>query len=85
MHYGRLSSSPRLQRALRVLQEAKGEISTLDLSRRAEVCAVNSVIAELRANGAEIICRQEYKDGRRRFFYTLVKSPEHPHAPTKPD
>ncbi len=83
MHHGRLSTSPRLQRALRVLQRADGEISTYDLSRQAGICAVNSVIAELRANGAEIICRQEHKDGQRRFYYTLIKSPEHPHAPTQ--
>ena len=76
MHHGRLSTSPRLQRALRVLQAADGEISTYELSRQADVCAVNSVIAELRANGAEITCRQAREDGRMRFYYTLLKSPE---------
>ncbi|MCZ4258646.1 hypothetical protein O4H53_24155 [Sulfitobacter sp. G21635-S1] len=76
MHHGRLSSSPRLQRALRALQAANGEISTRELAERAEICAVNSTIAELRANGAEINCRQEVKDGKRRFYYTLLKSPE---------
>lgn len=84
MHSARLATSPRLQRALRVLQEADGEISTFDLSRLAEICAVNSVISELRANGAEIICRQEVKDGQRRFLYTLSKSPGN-HASPKAD
>lgn len=85
MHHGRLSTSPRLQRALRVLQRTKGEISTIDLSRQADICAVNSVIAELRANGAQITCRQDHREGQRRFYYTLIKSPEHPHATTKTD
>lgn len=76
MHYARLSSSPRLQSALRVLQAANGEISTFELSRQAGICAVNSVIAELRANGAEITCRQQVENGQRRFFYTLLKSPK---------
>lgn len=77
MHYARLSSSPRLRRVLRVLQQAKGEISTYELSRRAEVCAVNSVIAELRANGAEITCRQVVDEtGQRRWLYTLKKAPK---------
>ena len=76
MHHGKLSSSPRLQRALRTLQRAKGEISTRELAERAEICAVNSTVAELRANGAKITCRQVFKDGKRVFFYTLIKSPE---------
>jgi len=79
MHFGRLSTSPRLQRTLAVLRRAGGEISTYELARQADICAVNSVIAELRANGAEITCRQEVRDGKRRFFYTLLKSP--PHSP----
>lgn len=76
MHYGRLHSSPRLQRALRALQKAKGEISTMELARRARICAVNSVVAELRANGADIKCRTAHDGKQRRWFYTLVKSPE---------
>lgn len=76
MHHARLSQSPRLQRTLRVLQEANGEISTYELSRRAEICAVSAVIAELRVNGADIRCRQDAKDGKRRFFYSLISAPE---------
>lgn len=78
MHSARLASSPRLRRTLDALEKAGGEISTYELSRRADICAVNSVIAELRENGAEITCRQEVINGRRRFFYTLVKSPDIP-------
>ena len=75
MHAARLSS-PRLRRALAELRAAGGEISTWDLGRRARICAVNSVVAELRAHGFEIACRQEVREGRRRFFYTLLKEPE---------
>lgn len=76
MHHGRLSTSSRLRRALRVLQAAKGEISNYDLMFKAKICAPGTVISELRANGAEIICRQVVKDGKRRFFYTLVTVPK---------
>ena len=76
MHYARLHTSPRLRRALMVLQQAQGEMTTYELSRAADICAVNSVIAELRENGAEITCRQAVKDGQRRFYYRLMKSPK---------
>ncbi len=76
MHFGRLSTSSRLQRALKALQQADGEISTMQLARSARICAVNSVVAELRANGADITCRQVVVNRERRFFYTLLKSPK---------
>lgn len=76
MHHGRLATSPRLQRALRALKKARGRISTRELIEAADICAVNSVIAELRANGADILCEQEAKDGQRKFYYTLLKAPE---------
>lgn len=76
MHHARLHKSPRLRRALRALKAADGEISTFDLSRKAQICAVNSVIAELRENGCDITCRQVCEDGQRRFFYQLLKSPD---------
>jgi hypothetical protein len=75
-HFARLSSSPRLRRALRVLQAANGALTTYELMRKAKICAVSSVVSELRNNGAEITCRQEVTNGRRRFYYTLIKSPE---------
>ena len=71
----KLSSSSRLKRALKALREADGEISTRELLRQADICAVNSVIDELRQNGAEITCRQAHEDGERRFYYTLLKEP----------
>lgn len=69
MHYARLEKSPRLQRLLAVLQNGYWH-STRELILRANICAVNSTIAELRANGFEIECRQV---GRGRFEYLLKK------------
>lgn len=76
MHHGRLATSPRLQRALRTLKKARGRISTRSLMRQADICAVNSVIAELRENGAEILCEQIVRKGKRIFYYTLLKEPK---------
>jgi len=77
MHHARLSESLRLQRALRVLEERFGQwVTTRTLVRKANICAVNSVVAELRENGCRIECEQRSKDGQRRFFYRLTKTPE---------
>lgn len=56
MHYARLSHSKRLQRTLRLLCDGQ-EHSTRDIIRGADVCAVNSVISELRANGIRVRSR----------------------------
>lgn len=85
MRHARLKHSARLQRTLKALREAGGEISTLELIRKARICAVSAAIAELRANGADITCRKTTQDGRPVFFYTLVKLPEPPHAPSETD
>ena len=70
MHAARLDQSPRLQRVLAVLADGR-EYSTLDLVAGARVCAVNSIISELRANGHAISCRQAQVDGARRWLYQL--------------
>lgn len=71
MHAARLEASIRLQRVLAVLEDGE-EHSTLDIVREACVCAVNSCIAELRANGAAIDCRQARNaDGGRIWLYRL--------------
>jgi hypothetical protein len=69
-------TSPRLQRALTVLKDGKPH-TTRELVRKANICAVNSVIAELREHGAEILCTQDHVGGKRRFFYTMTKGPKH--------
>lgn len=68
-------SSDRLQRVLGVLKDGKPH-TTRQIVRRASVCAVNSCVAELRENGAEIDCRVEVlSNGTRRFYYTMTKGP----------
>lgn len=69
-------TSPRLQRALALLKDGKPH-TTRELVRKANLCAVNSVIAELREHGAEILCAQDYVGGKRRFSYTMTKGPKH--------
>ena len=66
MHYAHLAKSKRLQRTLRLLSDGQ-EHSTRDIIRGADVCAVNSVISELRANGIPV--RSCVKGGI--WFYRL--------------
>ena len=74
LHAARLGSSDRLRRVLAVLEDG-GEHSTLEIARRAGVCAVNSIAAELRANGVGVACRQDVDpaDGRRIWLYRLER------------
>lgn len=64
MHAARIENSSRLRRVQTALEDGAWH-STRDLMRRADVCAVNSCIAELRANGVDVECRRE----GRVFFY----------------
>jgi hypothetical protein len=57
-HAARISSSDRLQRVDALLADGR-EYSTLEIIQACEVCAVNSIIDELRANGRVIACRRE--------------------------
>ena len=68
--------SPRLQRVLAVLRAADGELTTRDIVARADVCAVNSCVAELRDNGFDVLCRQRVEGGRRLWLYRLVEQGE---------
>lgn len=68
IRYARVENSPRLQRALELLQDGQWH-STRDIVRAADVCAVNSIITELRCNGYDIITRCT---GRGRYEYQLV-------------
>lgn len=76
MNYAKLSTSARLQRALRYMQKVKRPVTALEMVRKARVTAVSSVMAELRFNGAEIQCAKKYENGAFRWYYTLLKSPE---------
>ena len=77
MHHASLRRSARLRRTLDVLERRQGQwLTTRDLILQAHICAVNSVIAELRANGCEIECEQRLEDGERRWAYRLKSAPE---------
>ncbi len=58
MHYARLEKSDRLKRVKELLQDGR-QHSTLDVVRNACVCAVNSAVSELRANGLDISCKRK--------------------------
>lgn len=73
MHAAPLTS-PRLQRVLMLLRDGRAH-TTRDIVRRARVMAVNACISELRQHGAEITCRAEIVQGKRRFYYTMLKEP----------
>lgn len=57
MHFAKMTS-PRLQRVRDFLKDGKKH-STLEIIKRAKVCAVNSAVAELRANGVHIECERK--------------------------
>lgn len=73
MHSANLYESPRLQRVGRQLLSG-GWISTMQMVAKANVCAVNSCIAELRAQGWDIDCRSRVKN-ERIWEYKLVSAP----------
>lgn len=65
MHAANIDKSARLQRVAELLSDGRW-YSTLDIVIGAGVCAVNSCVAELRANGIPVECRRVGKD---RFEY----------------
>ena len=72
MHAAKLAGSRRLQRVRDLLSDGR-EYSTLEIALIAKVCAVNSIVAELRANGLEINCRQASGEGGGRvWLYRLM-------------
>ena len=54
LHAARLTQSPRLQRVADLLADGR-EHTTMEIVQAAQVCAVNSIVAELRANGPQSI------------------------------
>ncbi len=69
MHSASLQKSERLTRVLDLLRVGK-ELSTLDIIEKAHVCAVNSIISELRQNGINISCKRKGPH----WYYTLEQS-----------
>ena len=74
MHAAKLERSARLLRVYKLLCDG-AEHSTRQIGERARVCAVSSIMSELRANGAGIDCRQAVRSstGERFYLYRLVK------------
>ena len=58
MHAAKLTNSPRLHRVLVLLKDKKPH-TTMDIIRRAKVCAVSAIVSELRANGLDIHCARK--------------------------
>lgn len=69
-HAALLENSPRLQRVAKFLGDKK-TYTTLEIQSACQVCAVGSIISELRdpKNGFVIICKKIKHD---RFEYTMV-------------
>lgn len=76
MHAARIEDSPRLQKVLEYLRR-HGGATTLQIIQGCGVCAVNSIIAELRANGYTVNC-QAVKGLRGVYRYDLVEAPQMP-------
>lgn len=55
IHYARYEKSERLQRALAFILDGR-QHTTLEIIHGADVCAVNSAMDELRANGFDARC-----------------------------
>lgn len=69
MNSATLSKSDRLQRVLKVLLDGNKH-TTRDIIRKAHVCAVNSIIIEIRDNWFKVMC--ECKANK--WFYWLPKA-----------
>jgi hypothetical protein len=68
MHAASIDKSDRLARVYKLLSQG-GEFSTLDIVTGAQVCAVNSIVSELRQNGFDIDCKRRGD----KWFYRLKK------------
>jgi hypothetical protein len=68
MNAASIESSDRLNRVLDLLSQGS-EFTTLDIIKEANVCAVNSIISELRQNGFDIACQRRAD----KWFYKLGK------------
>jgi DeoR/GlpR family transcriptional regulator of sugar metabolism len=69
MHAAKIDDSPRLQKVRDFLRR-KGSATTREISQACDVYAVNSIVAELRANGFMVECKA-VKGKRGVYCYTL--------------
>lgn len=79
MNAAKLEKSDRLQRVYELLKQG-GEYSTMDIVQHAHVCAVNSIISELRQNGVAVQSKVRVvhdplsKSAKRLWYYSLGKA-----------
>lgn len=76
MHAAKIEDSPRLQKVLTFLRR-QGQATTREISRACDVYAVNSIVAELRANGFTVDC-QAVKGQRGVYSYKLYEGQQLP-------
>lgn len=69
MHAAKLDKSDRLRRVASLLKRHKKPLSTRDIIEKANVCAINSIISELRCNGYDIKCHRTGSV----WYYWMVK------------
>jgi len=69
MNAANIERSDRLARVADLLAQS-GELSTLEIIKQANVCAVNSIVSELRQNGYDITCQRRGE----KWFYKLEKA-----------
>lgn len=77
MHAAKVEKSRRLQRVLELLRSRGPRgATTREIRDVADVCAVNSIIAELRANGLHVDCEfvERHSNGSAIYRYTLVEA-----------
>jgi hypothetical protein len=63
-----IDKSDRLQKVAKLLGRG-GEYTTMEIIQKAGVCAVNSIISELRQNGYDIRCERRAD----KWFYRMNK------------
>jgi hypothetical protein len=73
MHAGNIDSSPRLQKVRDFLRRQRNGATTREISNACDVYAVNSIVAELRANGFTVDC-SPVKGQRGVYRYTLQEA-----------
>lgn len=69
IHAGQVGTSERLQRVLKVLEDGRPH-TTREIIQAADVCAVNAIISEIRANHITVDC-VKVKGKRGVYQYTL--------------
>ena len=76
MHAAKIDDSPRLQKVRDFLRR-RGSATTREISNACDVYAVNSIVAELRANGFTVNCNP-VKGQRGVYRYELIEAPQLP-------